>query len=62
MMDNMKNTNQLLVNLEELCVLLSCGRRTAEKIGTMAKAEVRIGRIRRWNVQKLKEFLYEEAM
>lgn len=61
-MNNMQETNLLLVNLEELCVLLSCGRRTAEKIGVLAKAEVRIGRIRRWNVQKLKEFLYEEAM
>lgn len=61
-MQNMKETNVLLVNLEELCVLLSCGRRTAERIGFLAKAEVRIGRIRRWNVQKLKEFLYEEAM
>ena len=61
-MQNMKETNVLLVNLEELCVLLSCGRRTAERIGFLAKAEVRIGRIRRWNIQKLKEFLYEEAM
>lgn len=56
-----KMESVLLVNLEELCRILSCGRRTAEKIGQMAKAEVRIGRIRRWNVQKLKEFLYEEA-
>ena len=61
-MNNMKETNLLLVNLEELCVLLSCGRRTAEKVGALAKAEVRIGRIRRWNVQKLQEFLYMEAM
>ena len=58
----MKETKQLLVNLEELCVLLSCGRRNAEKIGAMAKAEVRIGRLRRYNVEKLKKFLYEEAM
>lgn len=61
-MDNMKQTDLLLVNLEELCTLLSCGRRNAEKIGSLANAEVRIGRIRRWNVQKLKEFLYNEAM
>lgn len=61
-MTKMNDTDQLLVNLDELCILLSCGRRMAEKIGTLAKAEVRIGRIRRWNVQKLREFLYEEAM
>jgi len=53
---------QLLVTLDELCELLSCGRRNAEKIGSMAKAEVRIGRLRRWNVEKLRKFLYEEAM
>ena len=61
-MNNVKETEQLLVNLEELCVLLSCGRRTAEKIGALAKAEVRIGRMKRWNVQKIREFLYNEAM
>ena len=61
-MSALKETNLLLANLEELCVLLSCGRRTAEKIGRLAKAEVRIGRIRRWNVQKIKEFVYMEAM
>lgn len=54
--------DKLLVNLEELCELLSCGRRYAERIGAEAEAEVRIGRLRRWNVEKLKKFLYEEAM
>lgn len=61
-MNNLKETQQLLVNLEELCVLLSCGRRNAQKIGGLAKAEVRIGRMRRWDVQKIREFLYNEAM
>ena len=53
---------KLLVIMEELCELLSCGRRRAEKIGELAKAEVRIGNMRRWNVEKIKEFLYEEAI
>lgn len=61
-MRKMKETEQVLVNLEELCELLSCGRRTAEKIGTLAKAEVRIGRIKRWSVDKIREFIYLEAM
>lgn len=61
-MRKLDSVQTLLVNTEELCVLLSCGRRYAERIGTIAKAEVRIGRLRRWNVQKLKEFLYDEAM
>lgn len=61
MRDTRKEELVLLVNLEELYRILSCGRRTAEKIGQLAKAEVRIGRIRRWNVQKLKEFCDQEA-
>lgn len=52
---------RLLVDMQELCILLSCGRRRAEKIGMLAQAEVRIGNMRRWNVEKLREFLYEEA-
>lgn len=61
MKEAIKMESVLLVNLEELCRMLSCGRRNAEKIGQLAKAEVRIGRIRRWHVQKLKEFLEQEA-
>lgn len=61
-MSNKQVTGRLLVNLEELCNILGCGRRNAEKIGKLAKAEVRIGRLRRWNVDKLREFLYEESM
>lgn len=57
-----KKMEQLLVNMEELCILLSCGRRYAERIGMLAEAEVRIGRLRRWNVEKIRKFLLEEAM
>lgn len=54
--------NKLLVNMEELCEMLSCGKRRAERIGKLAHAEVIIGNMRRWNVDKIREFLYNEAL
>ena len=60
--ENIKKVDKLLVNMDELCEILSCGRRRAEAWGKMAKAEVRIGRARRWNVKRLQEFLYYEAI
>lgn len=55
------NKLQLLVTTQELQKLLSCGRRNAEKVGRLAKAEVYIGNLRRWNMDKIREFLYKEA-
>lgn len=52
---------KILVSMEELMTMLSCGRRRAEKIGKLACAEVTIGRMRRWNVQKIAEYLYKES-
>lgn len=53
---------RLLVTTEELCGLLSCGRRNAEKIGKLAKACVEIGNLRRWNVDRVREFLFKESL
>ncbi len=58
----LKDTDKLMITTSELMILLSCGRRNAEKIGTLAKAEVEIGNYRRWNLDKVREFLYKEAM
>lgn len=58
----LKETDKLMVTTEELQYMLSCGRRNAEKIGFLAKAEVEIGNYRRWNLEKVREFLYKEAM
>lgn len=55
------NKLPLLVTTHELQELLSCGRRNAEKIGRLARAEVYIGNLRRWNMDKIREFLYKEA-
>lgn len=60
--ETMNKIDRILVDMEGLCEILSCGRRRAEYWGTLAKAEIRIGRARRWNVEKLKEYFYEEAM
>lgn len=43
----LKDTDKLMVTTEELQYILSCGRRNAEKIGSMANAEVEIGNYRR---------------
>ena len=58
----LKDTDKLMVTTDELKYLLSCGRRNAEKVGKLAKAEVCIGNLRRWNMDKIREFLYYEAL
>ena len=56
-----KFKDKILVSTDELCEMLSVGRRQAVNIGQLAKAEVTIGRMKRWNVDKIREFLYNEA-
>lgn len=57
-----KFKDKILVSTDELCEMLSVGRRQAVNIGQLAKAEVTIGRMKRWNVDKIREFLYNEAI
>ena len=60
---NLNVTDRILVNTEQLQYLLGgCGRRYAQKIGELAKAEVRIGNRLLYSVQKIREFAYQEAM
>lgn len=61
-MRSIESEEIILVTTAELCTLLSCGRRNAEKIGKLAKAQVQIGNLRRWNVEKIRYFLRIEAM
>lgn len=61
-MRSIESEERILVTTAELCTLLSCGRRNAEKIGRLAKAQVQIGNLRRWNVEKIINFLRLEAM
>jgi len=55
-----QNTEKLLVNTKELQQLLSCSRQTAEKIGREAGARFQIGRVVRWRVQDIKNYLKEK--
>ena len=52
----------LLIDLDTLMSVTGYGRRRAMKLAEMAEARVYIGRSLRFNVQKLKEFLYNEAI
>lgn len=52
----------ILVDLDTLMRITGYGRRRAMKVAELAKARVFIGNSLRFNVQKLKEFLYEESM
>ena len=48
---------KITVSAPELAEMLSVGRATADKIGTAAGAVVRIGRLKRFNVDKVKIYL-----
>ena len=52
----------LLVDLDTLMSIAGYGRRRALKVAELAKARVYIGNSLRFNVQRLKEFLYYESM
>lgn len=49
--------NKILVDLEGLMELLSCGKVTANRIGSEAGAVMYFGRRKLFNVQKIKDFL-----
>ncbi len=52
----------LLVDLDTLMRITGYGRRRALKVAELAKARVYIGNSLRFNVQRLKDFLYYESM
>lgn len=54
--------DKLLVDIKELERITGYGRRRAMKLGEMANARVYIGNSVRYNVDKIREFLYEEAI
>lgn len=53
------NCERLLVNINELCSLLSLGVGTSKKIAELANARVDLGsaKIVRYNVAKIREYL-----
>lgn len=54
---NNENTSKLAWSMAELQQALSCGRSTAEKIGTAAGARMKIGKRVLYNVKKIEEYL-----
>lgn len=52
----------ILIDLETLMQVTGYGRRRALRVAELAQARVYIGNSLRFNVQKLKEFLYKEAI
>ncbi len=60
-MENLED-ELLLVDLDTLMRITGYGRRRALKVAELAKARVYIGNSLRFNVQRLKEFLYYESM
>lgn len=57
-----KFDDRLLITTEELMEALGCGRRRATSIGEQAHAKFTLGRMTRWNVEILKEWLRKESM
>lgn len=51
------NSIKIAVPTKELQSMLCCGRDTATKIGTEAKARIKIGKRVLWNVSKIQEYL-----
>lgn len=49
--------NKLMVDIESLRGLLSCGTTTARKIAESANASIKIGKRRLYNVEKIKAYL-----
>lgn len=58
---DINDSEKLTVDTEELKALLSCGRKTAIKIGEDSCARVQIGRRVLWSVERVKAYLREQA-
>jgi len=51
------NPDRLLVDINGLQALLSCGMVTAKKIAESADASIKIGKRRLYNVEKIKKYV-----
>ena len=52
----------ILIDLDTLMAVTGYGRRRAMKLAELAEARVYIGRSLRFNVEKIKEFLYNKVI
>lgn len=55
--DRVNTEHKLTVSTPVLQSMIGCGKDTAIKIGTEAKARVKIGRRVLWNVEKVSSYL-----
>ncbi len=53
---------KLLVNIEGLAAMLSCGEYTAKQIGELAEARITIGRRVLYSVSKVEDYLVKTAL
>lgn len=57
-MDDISTTECIAVDLHGLCKLLCCGRDTARRIGAEANARIRVGRRVLYDVQSVRDYVY----
>lgn len=53
---------KLLVDIDGLAAMLSCGEYTAKQIGELAEARITIGRRVLYSVSKVEEYLVKTAV
>lgn len=58
---NLNYRERIMLNTCELQERLGCGRASAVKIGTDARARITVGRRVFWNQQKIQKYLEEMA-
>lgn len=51
------NERTMLCDINELCEMLNVGRFSALQIAEKSKAEIRLGRLRRFHVGRIREYL-----
>lgn len=54
---NIKTSEKIAVNTNDLQAMLSCGRYSAIQIGEAAEARIQIGKRIFWNVEKIKSYI-----
>lgn len=56
-----KITEKITVNVSELAQMLSCGKQCADMIGQNANAIIRVGKLKLYKVDKIKEYIAETS-
>ena len=54
---NIKTSEKIAVNTNDLQAMLGCGRRSALQIGELAEARIQFGKRVFWNVEKVRAYV-----